>query len=116
MVKYKYHERIKEFELTANISPVRIHASRLVVISEPPPYASVITAYLYIYQWGGQSIVVASKSFEDSQGENFDLSTMNPNSFEIDFKVRTQSRGVDNVKYELPSGNYSYRATISCLQ
>ena len=41
---------LEEFELTINISLVRIHASRLVVFGEPPPYASANAAYLYIYE------------------------------------------------------------------
>ena len=106
----------EEFELTTNISPVRIHASRLVVVSEPPPYASEITAHLYIYDFVNQVQVVATKSYEDSQGQEFSFSTTNPNSFWIDFQVRTQSRADNSERYELPSGDYSYRTTISCLQ
>ena len=71
----------KGFLLDTNISPVRIQASRLVVVSEPPPYASAITPYLYIYDSANPVFVTASKSYEDLQGQAFIVSTTNSNTF-----------------------------------
>jgi len=103
----------EEFELTTNISPARIHASRFVVVNEPPPIASAITPKLFIGDYFNPEWIMLTKGSE-SMSVNFNFSTTNPNSMWIDFKVTTENRiGERN---ELPPGNYAYRATISCLQ
>ena len=92
-----------------------MHASRLVVISEPLPYASAIAPLVYIYD-NERNVVRAGKSFEDSyRSDVVFFGNGNPNTYYLDFYVITEARGEDN-KYELPSGSYIYRTTISCLQ
>ena len=101
----------RQFDLSTNISTVRIHVAPIVVVSEPPPYASSIRAGITIDDYTPNILV----AFTDSEGNKaYIANTSQPNYFRIRMSVFTESRV--GGRYELPSGNYSYRATISCLQ
>ena len=97
------------FDLTANISPVTLHISPAVVINEPLPYASAITASTAIT---GTDFFRVYKADEGSKA--FDVDTSSSNRFNLRFEVATTS--LVGGRFELPGGNYSYRIIISCLQ
>ena len=102
--------RLQNFELSTNLSGVRISVDRVVVLSEPPPYASSIQARIMVdHPTSGYSFI-SDKNIAGSRGFNLSASKL----FTIQMAVFTES--LVEGKYELPSGNYSYRTTIYCLQ
>jgi len=100
------------FFLTTNISSVRIHVSRAVVASEPPPYASSIILIIAIDDIEKGNSVEASKDIDGTLA--FPVSTSSQNNFDLRAWVYTSDMAGN--KFELPRGNYSYRTTVSCLQ
>ena len=101
---------VQNFDLTANISPVTLHVSPAVVVNEPPPYASAITATTFVI---GSDFIRADKVVEGSKA--FNVNTSSSNTFNLRFEVATSSMAGGS-RFELPPGDYSYRVTISCLQ
>ena len=99
------------FELTAHFSPVTLHISPVVVIDEPPPYASAIIVTTWIV--GAANWLRVNSPGEGSKAFVVDTST--PNNFLLKFEVKTSDMAGGS-RFELPVGNYSYRITISCLQ
>lgn len=98
------------FELTANSSTVRIHVSPVIAIIEPPPNLHSIKP----------RVTVDDPHLNDVWGEKdtdgvmtYNVDTLGPNYFYIRMLVSTSYL---NGKMDLPPGQYSYRATISCLQ
>ena len=102
---------LRQFELSTNIPTVRIHVSQVTVVSEPSPYASDIKAGVIVDDYAS-NYFVADKNDEGDRAYN--VSTDQPSYFSVRMSVYTESMAEG--RYELPSGNYSYRATISCLQ
>ena len=102
---------VRQFDVSTNVSTVRIHAAPVVVVSEPPPYASGIQAGVLIDDYAS-NYFVANKNVEGVLA--YSVSTSQPNYFSVRLSVYTAN--MVEGKYELPSGNFSYRATISCLQ
>ena len=83
----------------------------MAIVNEPPPYASGIIAKVLVDDYASD-FLIADKS--DEGVKSYNVNTSQPNYFSVRMSAFTESM-VDG-KYELPSGNYSYRATISCLQ
>ena len=102
---------LRQFDLSTNISTVRIHVAPVVAVSEPPPYASSIQAGVVVDDYAS-NYFVANKNVEGVL--TYNVSTSEPNYFSVRMSAYTAS--MVGGKYELPFGNFSYRATISCLQ
>ena len=101
----------RKFDLSTNISTVRIHVAPVAIVNEPPPYASGIIAKVLVDDYASD-FLIADKS--DEGVKSYNVSTSQPNYFSVRMSAFTESM-VDG-KYELPSGSYTYRAIISCLQ
>ena len=99
-----------EFDVLTNSNEVTFHISTIQVINEPTPYASGITPRLSIFNGLGAT-ATANKVGEAQMP--FEVTPNVPNRLNLVFLVTT-SNNVEN-RFELPPGNYSYRATISCL-
>jgi len=109
---------ISVIEVRSNLSPVSISVDRLTTNSEPPPYASSINPYLYTYLNevvnGRREFIIANKLEGNTLTfERNNISQTIP--LELEFTVGTNSMTMGG-KYELPSGNYSYTTTYTCLQ
>ena len=101
----------RQFDLSTNISTVRIHAAPIVVVTEPPPYASSIRAGITIDDYNNNYFY----AYTNAEGsKSYSVNTSQPNYFSVRMSVSTES--LVGGRFELPSGNYSYRVTISCLQ
>ena len=99
------------FELTINNSTARIYVDRVLDVNEPPPYASSILALITIRDLHGNQ----TNAQKHSDGMTiFSTSNSSPNSLILRAFAYTSGKTGD--KFELPSGNYSYRTTIFCLQ
>jgi len=100
----------RQFELSTNISTVRVHVSPVAVVREPDPIASRIEARIVVDDY-------SNAFFADKNNEgalDYNVSDSEPNYFAIRIAVYTAN--FVGGRYELPTGDYSYRATISCLQ
>ena len=100
----------RQFQLITNNSTVRIHSSRMTIVSEPS-HTSAIKARIRINKnnpYGDFEANKISEGFRD-----FSTSSSEPNDFTLNVAIFTD---LVEGRYTLPSGNYSYRATISCLQ
>ena len=100
-----------EFIVLRNSNEATLNISAIQVIDEPTPYASAVTPRLSIFNHFG-GILTATKLGEVRRA--FLVTPNFPNSLTLAFLVTT-SNNVEN-RFELPPGNYTYRATISCLQ
>ena len=100
-----------EFTVLRNSNEVTLNISAIQVINEPTPIASAVTPRLSIFSELG-AILTANKLGEVRRP--FEVTPNIPNRLNLVFLVTT-SNNVEN-RFELPPGNYTYRATISCLQ
>jgi len=105
------------FELNTNSPNIRMSVSRVTVNSEPQPIGSSIYAYVQLYFYSNSSNTqtqVASATKDTTLTSNLlETSTSSANNFRLVTGTKTTQK-IDN-RYELPSGNYSYSVTISCL-
>ena len=99
-----------EFDVLINSNRVIFNISTIEVMNEPTPYASGITPRLSIFNGLG----INATAYKGGGGQMpFEATPNIPNRLYLVFDVTT-SNSVEN-RFELPPGNYSYRATISCL-
>lgn len=105
-----------EFHVTTNFSEIRVSIDSLVVNNEPQPLASAITAKISVTD----NLSTGSRAIADKSSGSQNTSFINtlfdflPMRLYLEFDVETTGKSGGN--YELPPGNYSYTATVSCLQ
>jgi len=107
---------MEELFFSTNAGVVKLSVDAIAVNSEPPPLSSEITARISVAkadEWLAGDWAIATKS-NASAIKTYNVDTVNPVSFTLQFEVKTT--GTSSGRYELPPGNYSYTATISCLQ
>ena len=114
--RWNYLAASDVFQLTANASQVRLSIDRLNVNNEPVPTASEIAARVDIDFISPENNLYAIRATKASGAvETFlGLDSGVPNSFNVLAMIDTAQQS--NGRYELPPGEYSYTATISCLQ
>ena len=108
-------EAAQNIEITANFGSPRLTIDRLTVVEEPPPEGQTIFAEVTAYAVYGNTItqLIASKD-QGSLSEVFSVTSNVPFSLPLYAFVFTSE--FQNGRWLLPSGNYSYRTTITCLQ
>ena len=107
-----YMTGYEDFELTTNVSSLRLSLSQISVDQQPATTRSAITSRVNLNRLVDNPGTVASTA-SNLTTEALALSTSNANSFRIGISVLTA--GLSNGKYELPVGDYAYSITLSCL-
>ena len=102
-----------DFVLTTNTPVIRMSVSELTVIKEPPPRESAIVPEVRI-RYDEENMSVSGRRNVGSTSEPFPVSTSTFNRLVLEATVQTSSQV--NSLYQLPPGEYSYRATVTCLQ
>ena len=102
-----------DFVLTTNAPVIRMSVSELTVIKEPPPRESTIVPEVRI-RYDEENMSLSVRKNVGSTSEPFPVSTSTFNRLLLLATVETSAQV--NSLYQLPPGEYSYRATISCLQ
>ena len=108
-------EASQGFELVANQPLIGIVIDQVSVLSEPSPLFSEILTNVAVIQVSGNTITMAEATKSSaSLNESFAISPLIANNLIISASVTTSQ--MNNLRYELPPGRYSYRTRITRMQ